>query len=247
MLFKDHFTKSASRYRKYRPHYPENLFRFLASVSPDRKAAWDCATGSGQAAGGIARYFERVFATDASAGQVRNAERTPGVDYLVSLAESAAFKDASIDLAISAQAAHWFDLDLFYSEAQRVVKPGGIVSIWCYSLFRINPSIDRVIDALYSDILGPYWPAERKLIDEHYVPMYFPFPEFPAPAFEMEASWGLAHLIGYLGTWSSVNRFREARGLDPITLVHEEISRAWGEPEAARRVVWPIHMRIGRR
>jgi SAM-dependent methyltransferase len=245
--FKDHFTRSAVQYSRYRPRYPETLFRFLSSVCHGHEAAWDCATGSGQAAVGIAPYFERVIATDASERQIRNAESAMNVAYMVSLAEESPLASASMDLAMVAQAAHWFNLDRFYSEARGIVKPGGIIAVWAYSLLRIEPSVDHVVDVLYSDILGNHWPSERKLIDDHFVSVYFPFNEIDAPVFQMEAFWDLDHLIGYLGTWSAVNRYKDVSGSDPLSLVYPELSRAWRDAAGRKRVVWPIHMRIGKR
>ncbi|MEM5788320.1 MAG: class I SAM-dependent methyltransferase, partial [Syntrophobacteraceae bacterium] len=144
MTFKDHFTRTAADYSKYRPHYPEDLFSFLASVCPGRKTVWDCATGSGQAAIGVSRFFDRVIATDASEEQIRNARPRKGVTYCVTLAEQAALKKGTIDLAMAGQAAHWFELDSFYSELRRVLGRGGIIAIWFYSLFRIDPVLDDI-------------------------------------------------------------------------------------------------------
>lgn len=42
--------------------------------------------------------------------------------------------DASVDLLTTAQAAHWFDLEKFYVELKRILRPGGVVAIWGYGL-----------------------------------------------------------------------------------------------------------------
>jgi len=34
MTFKDHFSAHATEYAKFRPHYPDELFEYLASISP---------------------------------------------------------------------------------------------------------------------------------------------------------------------------------------------------------------------
>ena len=57
MSFKDRFSGHAAEYALYRPHYPKELFQYLASLAPNRDAAWDCATGNGQAAEMLAEYF----------------------------------------------------------------------------------------------------------------------------------------------------------------------------------------------
>ena len=69
--FKDHFSGHAVEYAKFRPHYPDELFEYLALISPRHELAWDCATGNGQAAVGLARHFDSVIATDASAQQLQ--------------------------------------------------------------------------------------------------------------------------------------------------------------------------------
>lgn len=246
MAFKDYFTKTASEYGKFRPHYPVALFEWLASQSPGTATAWDCATGSGQAAEGLSSFFRFVAATDGSEKQLRNAAPNPKVSYMAGLAETAPLKSGSIDLATVAQAAHWFDLKKFYAEAQRVLKPGGLLALWCYSLLRIDPGVDAIIDALYTDITGPYWPRGREMVDDHYRSINFPFEEISAPDYRMEAEWNLAHLLGYLGTWSAVGRFAQERGFDPLGLVRDDLKTAWGNPDIAKKVYWPIHMRVAK-
>src|SRR6266496_4940677 len=80
--FRDHFSGVAEEYATFRPRYPPALFAALAAQAPRRGTAWDCATGSGQAALGLATHFERVVATDASAAQLAAARRHPRVRYL---------------------------------------------------------------------------------------------------------------------------------------------------------------------
>ena len=64
--FKDHFSGHATDYARYRPDYPAALYEFLAKTARRHEVAWDCGTGSGQAALGLAPYFDRVIATPAT-------------------------------------------------------------------------------------------------------------------------------------------------------------------------------------
>ncbi len=43
------FAQRSDEYAQSRPRYPEKLFDWLCSNAPGREAAWDCATGNGQA------------------------------------------------------------------------------------------------------------------------------------------------------------------------------------------------------
>ena len=64
MEFKDYFSKHSKEYGEFRPSYPESIFSFLVSISPQREVAWDCATGTGQAA--VPAFFKNVGARTAA-------------------------------------------------------------------------------------------------------------------------------------------------------------------------------------
>src|SRR3989442_3057632 len=179
--FRDHFSGVAEEYATFRPRYPPALFAALAAQAPRRGTAWDCATGSGQAAVGLGTHFARVVATDASAAQLAAARQHPRVRYLCSLAEWAPLPAASVDLVSAAQSLHWFDIQRFFAEARRVLTPGGLVAAWCYGLAQVDRSIDPVVDRFYRDTVGPYWPAQRQLADTGYRTVPFPCAESPLP------------------------------------------------------------------
>lgn len=242
--FDDHFSRQARGYAASRPGYPAQLFRYLAGIAPGRGRAWDCATGNGQAAVALAAHFNEVIATDASEQQLANAPPHERVDYRLAVAESTTIETRSVDLVTVAQALHWFDLDRFYREASRVLKPGGIMAAWSYAQLRISPAVDAVIAGLYGDIVGGYWPPQRRLVEEGYRSLAFPFRELPAPVFEMADRWPLDRLVAYLGSWSAVQRYKEANGADPVALIADRLQDAWGEA-AQRTVRWPLAVRAG--
>lgn len=246
MSFKDYFSKQASEYTKYRPHYPTALFEYLATLVHGHEKAWDCATGSGQAALGLAPYFDEIIATDASERQIAKAIEHNKISYIVAPAEKTEIVSESVDLIVVAQALHWFDLDKFYAEARRVSKWGGVLAVWSYSLLRITPAIDRLLDEFYTDVVGSFWPPERKFVDDRYQSIRFPFQELSTPPFNMEAKWGLEHLLGYLGTWSSVQKFKDKNKADPVESFAKDLRVVWGQPEDEKEISWPIHMRVGR-
>ncbi len=246
VAFKDHFSKQAAGYAKFRPRYPQKLFDYLGSIAPSRQLAWDCGTGNGQAAVGLASVFDRVIATDASEKQIANAHSHEIIEYRVSPAENSGIGSETIDLIMVAQALHWFDLDRFYGEARRVLKPDGVLAASAYNLFHIEKAIDEVVNRYYYEVVGPFWPPERKLV-EQLAELPFPFREIDAPKFEMTTHWDLDHLLGYLRTWSSTQRFIAAKGADPLEQITDDLHSTWGKPGQARSVTWPLTIRIGRK
>lgn len=245
--FTDLFSGHAKDYAQYRPRYPAALFEYLATLTTRRELAWDCATGNGQAAVGLAAHFERVVATDGSAGQIAEATAHPRVEYRVETAEETTLSPASVDLVTVAQALHWFRLDEFYAVARRVARPGGVLAVWCYTLPRVSPEVDDACDWFYREVTGPYWEPQRRLIDERFETIAFPFDEIrPTPVFWCEARWTLADYLGYVGTWSAVQRYRRERGADPLEQIRPRLASAWGPPETERLARSPIFMRVGR-
>lgn len=245
MKFKDHFSGHAAHYAQFRPRYPKALFSYLASIASGHDFAWDCATGNGQAAIGLAAHFRRVVATDASAEQIENAERHPAIEYRAAPAEASAITAGAVALVTVAQALHWFDIPAFFAEAQRVSAPGGVVAVWAYHLLSVSSEVDPLMHRFYSEITAPFWPPERAILEAGYRNIEFPFDEITPPRFEMRARWKLDQLLGYLRTWSATQRYIATRGSDPVIPLGEELREIWGGEQLPRMVRWPLAMRVG--
>ncbi len=250
--FQDLFSNHAACYAQSRPKYPPALFSFVAGLSKARQLAWDVGTGNGQAAVGLADHFDRIIATDGSPSQIAHARQHERVSYHIATAEAAGPKegleDGSVDLVTVAQALHWFKFDVFYANVRRVLRPGGVIAAWCYGIHQVEPAIDAVTDHYYREVTGPYWPSDRRFIDEKYATLPFAFDEMAVdPRLECREHWNLPQYVGYLESWSATQRFREAQGADPLDQIAEPLAKAWGDSETRRWVVWPIHMRIGTR
>lgn len=244
MAFKDYFSRQATDYAIYRPRYPAELFAWLAQQATHHDQAWDCATGNGQAAIALTQYFQHVMATDGSANQISQAAAHPQVTYQVALAEQSQLAAKTIDLITVAQAAHWFDLEKFYVEVCRVAKPGGILALWRYGMPALNsPALDTVLQDFHNNVLGPFWPPERVIVEAGYDTLPFPFQEILPPPFSMEAEWTLPQLLGYFSTWSGTQNFMAARGYNPLEALAVEMETLW---EGDRRwVTWPMSLRAG--
>jgi SAM-dependent methyltransferase len=244
--FADHFSGVSPGYAAFRPSYPEALFDALADIAPSCALAWDCGAGTGQASVALAHRFAAVVGTDASEKQIERATPHPRVTYRVAPANESGLPDASVGLITVAQALHWFDVDAFHEEAKRVLMPHGIIAEWSYALLDVPsaPAVTALVNALDREI-GPWWPPERKHVDDGYATLDFPFVPVDLGTFVMEADWTAEQLLGYLGTWSALSRRRADKGDDPLVQLASDISSAWG-PAPVHRMQWPLSIRVGR-
>lgn len=245
--FKDHFSSGSDRYQQYRPTYPLSLFKWLQARAGKKSTVWECGAGTGQATTLLAQLFQTVIATDASQEQLAQAPELANVNYVATPAETFSATAESIDLIAVAQAIHWFDHDRFFALANTVLKPGGFLAVWGYQFIKTDTAIDQLIMAFHTDLLGPFWPTERKLLNDGYKGIEFPYSALETPPFKMEAEWSFEHLIGYLNTWSAVKQYEKANGQNPIELVISDFAKAWGDPKQVKTVSWPLILYVGRK
>lgn len=240
------FSPVAGSYAVARPGYPAELFAWLGSVVPARGLAWDTATGSGQAAVGLAEHFERVIASDVSAAQVVHAKRVPRVAYCVSRAETAPLPAHSVDLVVAAAALHWFDLPRFYDEARRVLRPGGVLAAWTYHAAHVESPFDAVLWPFYRDVVGRYFAAGARLVDDRYEAIELPGSPLQAPPFVISARWTASEILAYVRTWSGVHAYVEATGKDPVAALAPAMETVCGEPDTPHVLRWPVYLRASR-
>jgi SAM-dependent methyltransferase len=243
--FADHFSALAAHYASYRPHYPPALTDLLADRSARHDVAWDVGCGSGQLSVALAARFRRVIATDPAQAQLDHAEPAPRVEYRCTPAEASGLPDASVDLAVAAQAAHWFDWPRFVVEAGRVVRPGGLVALVTYRNVEISGDAGDQLVGYYRDI-EPYWPNGRVHVNNRYRDLEFPWPALAAPPIEMTATWTRDELVGYITTWSATARYVADRGEGRLDELRRQLAATWPDDEP-RKVTWPLMVKLARR
>ena len=241
---KDNFSQQAKSYSRYRPDYPQALYDFLYPHCPGFDHALDCATGNGQVARALSQKFRQVTATDISQAQLDNAAKATNIQYEVSRAETTHFPAAHFDLITVGQAYHWFDFEAFGKEANRILKPRGIIAIWSYHLPLFDKAVDEILEDFYRNVVGPYWDPERDWVDKYYQDVPFPFKELETDfRFEIEKSFTLEEMEGYFNTWSAVRHYIKVNGENPVKEVIPRLSEVWDQP--AYLAVFPGFIRLG--
>lgn len=246
LMPKDLFSHQSETYAKYRPAYPQELFDYIFQFVEEKKHAWDCATGNGQAARALADHFEKVEASDISASQIAHALQKPNIQYHVCPAEQTPFSDNSFDLITVATAYHWLNWKKFHDEATRVGKSNAVVAIWSsHLLFSGNENLNQVIRHFYKDITGPYWDPERKHVDAFYSTIEFDFSPLPSKNFELKLNWTRQQLIGFFESWSSVQNYIKQNNSSPVDLIRDDLKKIWSDEET-KTIHFPLFLRVGR-
>ena len=240
----NHFLDGGQGYARHRPTYPTALVDALADECSHAGHALDVGCGSGQLSVLLASRFEAVTATDPSADQLASALAHPRVAYAREPAERIGLAGASVDMLVTAQAAHWFDLPAFYAEARRVVRPGGVLALVSYGVPEVDGEVGHRLDRFYWEEIHPYWPPGRRHVEEGYRTLAFPFAERGLdPSLAIVREWSVDDLLGYVATWSATRRAGGAgdgRLFDALaTDLHGIVAGG-----ATTTIRWPITARV---
>ncbi len=230
------FNDKAELYESSRPTYPDEVYKFVASICPATTLVWDSACGNGQAAIGLAEIFSDVYATDVSKEQIANAKPHPKITYSVAPSEQTTLQNESCDLVCVAQALHWFDYELFWPEANRVLKHDGVFVAFGYNWPSVNEKIDSAISAYFMKIIEPYWAPQNKLIWNHYKELEIPFEKIESPSFLMQVDWNLNEFFNFLHTFSATRRCMDAIGTDFFDYAYEQVAGMWGNSEERKTI-----------
>jgi len=129
----ERFADRAEDYARFRPEYPEALFRKLRERTglPDGSVAADFGCGTGIFARGLIDLGWRVIGVEPEPNMRAAADRIlaahPHFMSIDGTAESTRLAQGGVDLVTAAQAFHWFDAEAFRRECRRILTPNG----WC--------------------------------------------------------------------------------------------------------------------
>lgn len=246
MTLANTFAHGSDAYAAARPFYPQALFDWIAATCRHHEAAWDCATGNGQAAVSLAHIFRHVEATDVSEAQVAEAFAAPTIRYSAQPAERTAFPDDSFDLIAVAQALHWFDFDRFWPEVLRVARPGALFCAWGYAWFRGAPPVEEALFGPIARLVEAHWAPQNRILWDGYADtdIRCPFEQLPVPELRIELDWPVDRIIAYVRTWSAFKRAAADGREAELETILAEAGRRLG-PEARFPLWVPLAIRAG--
>lgn len=242
---KNPFQSGGANYAAYRPIYPDTLAQSLTALVASHQLALDVGCGNGQLTTLLSPYFQQVIGTDPSKSQLQQAPVRDNVRYFQQFAEHTELPDHAVDLVVVAQAAHWFDLERFYAEVERISKPHAVLALISYGVPYIDGAINSAFQQGYWQTVHEFWPAERAAVENAYSELYFPFEEMAFPNLSIEKSFLLEDFVYYIKTWSSYKNALKLGKEDVFESFFEKLKRRWPNG-ALQRVVWPIAVRVGK-
>jgi ubiquinone/menaquinone biosynthesis C-methylase UbiE len=120
-----HPKTAAERYAKGRPDFHSNTIRHIKDyLRLDKKLdqALDIACGTGLSTKALLEIADHVYGTDTSQEMLNLASLPDKINYAIAPAEQQPFADHYFDLITVSSGVHWFDIDKFLAEANRLLK-----------------------------------------------------------------------------------------------------------------------------
>eukprot|EP00201_Polytomella_parva_P005050 CAMPEP_0175084218 /NCGR_PEP_ID=MMETSP0052_2-20121109/27915_1 /TAXON_ID=51329 ORGANISM="Polytomella parva, Strain SAG 63-3" /NCGR_SAMPLE_ID=MMETSP0052_2 /ASSEMBLY_ACC=CAM_ASM_000194 /LENGTH=297 /DNA_ID=CAMNT_0016355953 /DNA_START=170 /DNA_END=1063 /DNA_ORIENTATION=- len=243
-------SSQSNNYKLSRPTYPTTLYDTIFSelkktsaaagrqsklsldTSPTYDLAVDIATGTGQVVDAIVSHFKHILATDISKSQLSEAKPHPNVTYQCRDASDTGLSDTSVDLITVGQAMHWFDQPAFFSEAARILRPGGLLAYWTYDFGHLtepgSPE-DAVFRKLRWGTLNGYWAPGMDSVVRKYEDVY-PGDYFKAiQRYDLKLDdvyFNIDDMANYTRSWSGYQTYRKKNpSHDPVDDLYEGMAK----------------------
>lgn len=213
---------------------PPALFDWLAGCPIRQGLCVECGAGTGEISAYLSGTFGSVIPID------KNPPSRSLLPVLRASAEQIPCRENSVDLLVSMQSLHHFDIEEHIKEASRVLRPGGVFAALCWGEIQLPATIAQAYKNIF-EMIAPFWEARRSWVVSGYRGLQFPGRRMELPEAEMSRGMSLEQLDVEVSRWSAVqSAFRN--GLD----IPDPIEDLLSETEHAFRVSWPIYGQVFR-
>ncbi|MEW6469881.1 MAG: class I SAM-dependent methyltransferase [Bacteroidota bacterium] len=198
------FSDKVDHYIKYRPHYPAEIIPFLCRMLGLCKewAIADIGSGTGISCELFLQHGNVVYAVEPNREMREAAERifsgNPLFRSLPGTAEATGIEDGAVDMIVSGQAFHWFDVEKSKKEFARILKPGGLVLLMWNDRRTDTTAFLKAYEKLLLDHGTDYREVNHKNFDDKVMDLFFGMGNWKQKSFPNYQYFDLEGLTGRL-------------------------------------------------
>jgi len=140
-------------YLTYRPLYPKEMINNIIRkhLSSPNDLVVDLWTGNGQVAIEFAKAGYTTIWIDPNKEMLASWHFHFLLDKRLGTAENTWLQDSSVDLITIGSSIHWFDIDAFFNEAYRILKPWGIITAFSYDAWKNIESLNSFLQDYFRE------------------------------------------------------------------------------------------------
>ncbi|MBB5722256.1 ubiquinone/menaquinone biosynthesis C-methylase UbiE [Loktanella ponticola] len=214
------------------PVKPDQFLAWLSALPLHKETSVECGAGHAEIAQFLASRYATSYAVDLDPIPLPS---DTAVKAISADAADLPFDDASVDLVVSMQALHHFDIAKHLNEARRILRPGGVFAALCWGEMSLPADVRRAYDPIL-DAIAPYWEDQRPFALSGYDGLAFSGVSIPRPQAFKRAKCNLDRLEGIMATWSAV----QGAVKDSVDLPEPDLSKLTMDEEAEFDVSWPL-------
>ena len=212
----------SAAYAKFRPVYSKEVLSIITEYMkreghPIFNTALDVACGSGQSSFFLCETFQQVTGVDVSNTQIEQALSTressdySNVQFIVGDAHSLPIEPSSVDLLTCAMGWHWLDPETFYTEAKRVLKPGGCLAVYGHGVkIQDNIRVKNAFTTFDNELFQYECFAEQNLhVLNNYQAVQLPFDKVKRVDFQFPQETTFEKLLGFFSSVSMYQTYCE--------------------------------------
>ncbi|XP_039254366.2 putative methyltransferase DDB_G0268948 [Styela clava] len=229
----------AESYDQLRPNYSgkivEEILAYLRKncvYGFSKRIMLDVGCGGGKSTKLFTPYFDSILGIDISEGQIKFAKennKADNIEYRLIEGNIFPLEDGTVDFVNCATTAHYLDLNLFESECERVLKPGGCAAVYAYAPFTIKSLENEILaeikqDSEYKQVMVKFirdcGAHEGNLaVLERYKPIYDQLKNETKQFKILESTvpYTVTNFLKLHETVFGYSRFRGRGGKDPLT------------------------------
>lgn len=239
------FDTVASTYEKFRPGYPDEVYRMIFDYIPLDSAcrAVEVGIGGGQATLPVLKTGCALTAVEYgdqfSALCREKFKGYPDFSVITDKFEHVAFPDDAYDLVYSASAFHWVPERIGYAKVFSMLKSGGAFARFANHPYRDkgNPSLSEEIDQVYADYYDRYYGktsaapiefSEEQALQRAKIAEQYGFKDIQYALFHRTRTFSASEYRTLIGTYSDHIAMEESVRTRFFSKIEEVINRHGG-------------------